>query len=83
MIKAAGTDPMTGRKTVYLGLSFGNLERFYRKPLDSYIRIEGAEFGLDVDVLIFSGPTEADMAAALTEGIGLETKVTISERSKN
>lgn len=82
MIKATGKGP-SGRDTLFVGLSFGNLDKFRAAPLDSYILIDGREVGLSHDVMIFSGKSEADMADMMAEGFGPDTKVTISPRSKN
>lgn len=82
MIKATGKGP-TGRDTLFVGLSFGNLDKFRAAPLDSYILIKGAEVGMPFDVWIFAGRTEADMANMLAGGIGPDTKVHVSDRSKN
>jgi len=72
MIKAIahGTD---GRDILVIGLSFGNLSKFRAEPGDTYIRIDGAEMGLPMDVMIISGETEADMAETLKGGIGADT----------
>jgi hypothetical protein len=68
MIKATGKGP-TGKDTLFVGLSFGNLDRFRAEPLETYIRISGAEMGLPFDVLIFSGRTEAEMADMIAHGM--------------
>ncbi len=77
MIKASfvGTD---GRRHLLIGLSFGNLDRFRAQPGNTYITIDGWEFGLAVDVLIFSGETEERCAEAIQALIGPNTKVTIT-----
>lgn len=82
MIKATipGKD---GRMALYVGLSFGNLDRFRQQPLDTFIKIDGKEMGLPVDVVLFSGKTEADLAEFLASGIGPDTKVNISDRLKS
>jgi hypothetical protein len=82
MIKATGKGP-DGRDTLFIGLSFGNLDRFRAGPLDSHIQIDGRELGLSHDVWIFSGRTEAEMADLLANGAGPDTKVHVSDRSKN
>ena len=82
MIKAIAADG-TGKKILMIGLSFGNLDKFRAEPGDTFIRIRGQEVGLPVDVLIFSGETEAQMADLLAKGIGPGTKVYVSPRSKN
>lgn len=83
MIKATGNGP-NGRETLFVGLSFGNLDRFRAGPLDSHILIDGQELGLAFDVLIFSGRTETEMAAELlANGFGPDTKIHITDRFKN
>jgi len=82
MIKATGKGP-TGKDTLFVGLSFGNLDKFREGPLDSYITIKGDEVGLPFDVMIFSGRTEAEMAEMMAEGFGPDTKVHVSNRSRN
>lgn len=82
MIKATGRGP-TGVDTLFLGLSFGNLDRFRAAPLDTYITIKGAETGLPFDVMIFSGKTEAEMVDFMATRFGPDTEVVVSPRSKN
>ena len=82
MIKATGKGP-TGRDTLFVGLSFGNLDKFRAGPLDSHILIKGSEVGLPFDVMIFSGETEAQMAEFMANGFGPDTKVHVSQRAKN
>jgi hypothetical protein len=62
MLKVVATNAVTGRKTLYLGLSFGNLKRFRQEPEDTYININGEELGLPCNVVLFSGRTEEEMA---------------------
>ena len=82
MIKARGKGP-NGRDTLYVGLSFGNLDRFRAQPLDTFIMIDGREVGLPFDVMVFSGETNAAMSELMAAGFGPETKVHVSPRSKN
>ena len=63
MIKALVKDSAGNNRCLMLGLSFGNLQKFRDQPLDTFIPINGAQFGLPCDVIIFSGETEADMEA--------------------
>jgi hypothetical protein len=81
MIKATGKH--LGQDTLFIGLSFGNLDRFREKPGDTYIKITGSEMGLPFDVLLFSGITEADCMTVLQAGIGSDTKVNVSKRQKH
>ena len=82
MLKAMATDG-TGRKILVIGLSFGNLDKFRAEPGDTFIRIIGRELGLPIDIMLISGETEAHMAETLAGGIGPDTKVHISRRSKS
>ena len=76
MIKAVART-QNGREVLMIGLSFGNLDKFKAEPGDSYIEIKGADVGLPVDVLIFSGETEQAMARSVASLIGPETKVRV------
>jgi hypothetical protein len=80
MIKATGK--FRGRDTLFVGLSYGNLDRFRAEPMDTFITIEGREVGMPFDVVIFSGKTEADMADAMAGSFGPDTKVHISPKVK-
>jgi hypothetical protein len=71
MIKATATQG--DRQVLMLGLSFRNLDKFRAEPGDTFIRIDGKEMGLPIDVLIFSGKTEGDMQAMMAKGIGPDT----------
>ena len=73
MIKAVAT--RGERQLLMIGLSFGNLDKFRKEPGDTFIGIDGAETGLPVDVILFSGATEADCASSLAAGIGPDTKI--------
>lgn len=79
MIKATGKG-LTGRNTLFIGLSHGNLDKFRDGPLDSYILIDGKELGLSHDVMIFSGRTEADMSELLLNQLVPGAKVHVSEQ---
>jgi hypothetical protein len=81
MIKATvkGSD---GRELLVIGLSFGNLDKFRAMPGDTYIKIDGREIGLSVDIMIFSGETEAHCAETLKEFIGPATRTNVSDRLK-
>ena len=82
MIKATATLP-DGRTVLMIGLSFKNLDKFHAEPGDTYIRIDGKAMGLPVDVLIFSGQTEAHMQAIMAGLIGPHTKVHIDPKLKS
>ena len=72
MIKATAT-LRDGRTLLMLGLSFGNLDKFRAEP--GFIRIDGKAMGLPIDVLIFSGETEADCTKSIAGNIGPDTKI--------
>jgi hypothetical protein len=82
MIKASATQP-GGRTLLMLGLSFRNLDKFRAEPGDTYIRIDGKEMGLPIDVLIFSGETEAHMQAKIEPMITPDTKVHVDPKLKS
>lgn len=68
MIK--GVAVMKGKQTLFLGLSFGNLDKFRADPADTYIHVDGKEIGIDIDIVIFSGETEADLVRTLAPRLG-------------
>jgi hypothetical protein len=82
MMKATATLP-DGRQLLMIGLSNGNLDTFRAQPLDSMIRIDGRQIGLGIDVLLFSGRTEAEIAHAMSKMIGPHTKVHIDQKLKS
>ena len=69
MIKATGKGK-NGEDILFIGLSYGNLDKFRGAPLDTFIRIDAKELGLSHDVLIFSGCTEAEMANFMATAFG-------------
>lgn len=73
MIKATGM--FNGRRCVVLGLSFGNLKRFRDEPMDTFIKIDGEQIGLDQDIIIFSGRTENEMADFLMKAMTGEVTI--------
>jgi hypothetical protein len=81
MIKATAT--VNGRETLFIGLSFGNLARFRDFPGDTFIKIDGRDVGLPIDVLIYSGRTEAHCTELLEAGIGPYTKIHIDPKLKS
>lgn len=81
MIKATGIGP-NGRPLLVIGLSFGNLERLRKGPLDDYIPIDGQEMGIPFDVMIISGRTEADMAELVSKALTPDAKVYVDPRLK-
>lgn len=73
MIKALVMDPGK-RGVLMLGLSFGNLDKFRAMPLDTFIKVDGVQFGLPHDIIIFSGKTEADMTNLLARDFTIPTE---------
>ena len=82
MIKATLKQP-NGRTLLAIGLSFGNLDRFRALAGDTFIQIDGAAMELPIDVMIFSGETEAHMQAMLAGRIDADTKVHIDPKLKS
>jgi hypothetical protein len=72
-----------GRTLLMIGLSFGNLDKFRAEPGDTFIRIDGKAMDLPIDVLIFSGETEARMHEMTAGGIGPDTEVHIDPKLKS
>jgi hypothetical protein len=70
-----------GRTLLLIGLSFGNLDRFRAAPGDTHIVIDGKDMGLPLDVVIFSGETEAQLADMMP--LGPATRIHIHGRLKN
>ena len=82
MIKASATQP-DGRTLLLIGLSFGNLDKFRAEVGETYIRIDGKTMDLPIDVLIFSGQTEAHMETKLAKNITSRTKIHIDPKLKS
>jgi hypothetical protein len=80
MIKATAT--LGDRQLLMIGLSFGNLAKFKAEPGDTFIKIDGKEMDLPIDVLIFSGETEMKMQETMASAIGPHTKVHIDPKLK-
>ena len=74
---------MNGRNTLMLGLSFNNLDRFRAEPGDTFIKINGKEMNLPIDVIIFSGKTEMDLHEIVEHGITPDTIIHIDPRMKS
>lgn len=81
MIKA--TARVGDRQLLIIGLSFGNLNKFHREPGDTFIHIDGKAMELPIDVLVFSGETEAHMQDKMSEVIGVNTKIHIDPKLKS
>jgi hypothetical protein len=81
MIKATSRT-RDGRTVLIIGLSFGNLDKFRAEPIDTFIQIDGKELDLPIDVVMFSGETEAQLLHALNATFGPGTKITIDKKLK-
>jgi hypothetical protein len=82
MLKALAIAP-DGRPLLVIGLSFGNLDKFRREPGETFIRIDGQEMDMPLDVLIFSGETEAHMEKVVARGVTSQTRVHIDPKLKS
>jgi hypothetical protein len=81
VIKA--TIELNGRTTLMIGLSFGNLNKFYKEPGDTFIKIDGKQMDLPIDILLFSGETEMHLAQLMERNIGPDTIVHIDTKLKS
>lgn len=81
MIKAVASG--NGRTILVLGLSLGNLKKFREEPRDTFIKIDGQEMGLPIDVTIFSGESDAALGRFMAEFIGPDTKLHIDPKLKS
>lgn len=66
-----------------LGLSFRNLDKFRAEPIETFIPIDGKVMGLPIDILLFSGETEAHLTDYMMQHIGPETKIHIDPKLKS
>ena len=82
MIKASLQGP-DGRTLLVLGLSFRNLDRFRDEAGKTFIKILGEEIGLPIDIVIFSGETEAHMMDSIKDRIGPETIIHIDPKARS
>lgn len=81
MMKA--TVKLDGRTMLMLGLSFNNLDKLRAEPRDTFIKIDGKTMGLPIDVMIFSGETEAHLAELIKNSIGPDTIVHVDPKLKS
>jgi hypothetical protein len=82
MMKATMTQA-DGRTLLTIGLSFGNLDKFRAEPGDTFIKIDGKAMNLPIDILIFSGETEAHMQTIIASSITDKTIVHIDPKLKS
>jgi hypothetical protein len=64
-----------GKHVIFLGMSFGNLNKFRKDPCDTFIKIEGNEIELDADVVLFSCRTEKEGVAMLQKMFNIPQEV--------
>lgn len=69
-----------GRDLLMIGLSFKNLEKFKTEVGDTFIKIDGKEMGVALDIIIFSGETEQQLARQLAPRITEETNTHFDPR---
>jgi hypothetical protein len=81
MIKAVAK--LGDRTLLLVGLSFANLDMFRAQPRDTFIKIDGEPMGLPVDVMIFSGESEAHLAHMMRNSIGPDTIVHVDPKLKS
>lgn len=79
MIKASATG-RNGRSYLIIGLSHANLDKLRADGTQGFIKINGDEMQLPIDVIITAGETETTLAADLSEFIGPDTKVHVSKK---
>lgn len=80
MIKATATG--NGKTFLVVGLSHANLDKLRADGTNGFIKIDGAEMDIPIDVIITAGETEATLAHDLASLIGPNTKVTVLRRAR-
>ena len=81
MLKAIAT--INDRKVLFVGLSFNNLDKLRAEPRDTFIRIDGKTMDLPMDVMVFSGESEAHLAHLFRNAIGPDTVVHVDKKLKS
>ena len=81
MLKA--TAQLNGRTVLMLGLSFRNLDKFRAEPGDTFIKIDGTKMNLPIDVLLFSGETEAHLTKLIEKGMSPDTIIYIDPKLRS
>src|SRR5215471_1550737 len=66
MLKMLAGEPP--KQFLVLGLSFGNIDKFKAQPADTYIRVNGSEFNLPTDVILYSGDKNRAFGKDKTSG---------------
>ena len=82
MIKAAAFSKKTGRTILLIGLSHANLDRLRADGLNGFIKINGEEMKMPVDVIITAAETESVLAEGLSDLIGPDTEVKVDPKLK-
>lgn len=84
MLKMGGRGEADGKpcELMIIGLSHRNLDELRK---GHPIKCKGADFGCsgDIEVLIFSGPTEQAMMREMVELVGPQTEVAIDPRLRD
>lgn len=75
--RAIGTERPSGKAVFIISLSLQELTILRSNPGKSIIRLDRKPYRIPMDILIFSGETEAGMQAQFAELVTAETKVTI------
>ncbi len=73
----------TKKKIFMIGLCMEELAILRNKPLRAITKIDGKNLGVAVDIMIFSGATEMEMAEHFADVVGPNTKYTVSPRLVN
>jgi hypothetical protein len=82
-MRGISKDKKTGKDVIFISLDSTELNALHTYPGRSLLTIQGATIGLAVNIIIFSGETEAAMTEWCTELITRNTKTTISKRLLN
>lgn len=84
MIKATA-DGRDGRTVLMLGLSHANLDKLRADGMKGHIWVSGERMGVPINVMIFAGTDEREMAHVLTESglIDERTIVNIDPKLKS
>lgn len=72
-----------GRDVFMIGFSIDQIDFMRANPGKTLHRFDKAQYGLSMDILVFSGESEAAMTETVADLIGPETRVAVSERLKN
>lgn len=71
------------REAFIISLDMDDLRKLRQNPGSYIIDLDQQSYELPMNIVIFSGETEAEMATQCQELIGPKTRVTIDQRLKN